>query len=146
MFWTLSMSCSSVYDMNNTTTEITGFDILGTTDSIDTCDCCGRTGLKSTVIIRFADGAEPVHYGRTCAARYAGVKVSVVDRGIRSAQAIARAAAFAEAQAHQAAETARWFAFLSEATGLDGAVDTHEAIQALGGFVAARAAYAEAGA
>ena len=38
------------------------------TDEIDTCNCCGRTGLKATVAMQLSDGGI-LHYGRTCAAR-----------------------------------------------------------------------------
>ena len=40
--------------------------ILGTTDEITTCECCGKRGLKMTVILD-RDG-EIVHFGRDCAA------------------------------------------------------------------------------
>jgi hypothetical protein len=41
------------------------FKVLGTTDEITTCDCCGRKNLKCTVALD-KDG-EIVHYGRDCA-------------------------------------------------------------------------------
>lgn len=40
-------------------------------DTVDTCDCCGKTDLKKTVAISLDDGAI-VHYGTTCAARNIG--------------------------------------------------------------------------
>lgn len=42
------------------------FKILGITDEITACDCCGRTNLRCTVALERADG-EIVHYGRDCA-------------------------------------------------------------------------------
>lgn len=42
--------------------------ILGTDDSVNSCDCCGRTGLKFTVTIELESG-EIVHYGQVCATR-----------------------------------------------------------------------------
>lgn len=47
--------------------------IKGTTDDITTCDCCGRTGLKKTVILAVldADGnqEDQTYYGTACAAK-----------------------------------------------------------------------------
>lgn len=50
------------------------FKILGLTDEITTCDCCGRVNLKATVALDRCDveGNETgdiVHYGRDCAAK-----------------------------------------------------------------------------
>lgn len=45
------------------------FTILGTDDSVQTCDCCGRTNLKYTVTVQTEDG-EILHYGSTCATRH----------------------------------------------------------------------------
>jgi hypothetical protein len=44
---------------------------LGTDDSINTCDCCGKTGLKFTFAVELDDG-EVVHYGSTCVTRHTG--------------------------------------------------------------------------
>lgn len=40
---------------------------IKTDDSVTTCDCCGRTGLKFTVLM--SNGA---HYGSVCATKHAG--------------------------------------------------------------------------
>lgn len=42
------------------------FKIMGITDSVTSCDCCGRTNLKCTVELENEAG-EIVHYGRDCA-------------------------------------------------------------------------------
>ena len=42
--------------------------ILGLSDEVTTCDCCGRGGLKRTIRLGFDDGEE-VFYGTTCASR-----------------------------------------------------------------------------
>lgn len=44
----------------------TGLRRVGTSKSHDTCDLCGKTGLKETVVMEGADGAR-VHYGSECA-------------------------------------------------------------------------------
>lgn len=56
--------------------EVTGrFVFLGVTDEVNSCDCCGKSNLKSTVA--FDVTGEIVHYGSTCAARHTGRKVTV---------------------------------------------------------------------
>lgn len=57
--------------------------ILGTDDSINTCDCCGKSGLKHTVIVS-VDG-EVMHYGSTCATRHTGKTASQITRDIQAA-------------------------------------------------------------
>ena len=44
---------------------------IGTTDEVNTCDCCGKTDLMLTVIIRL-DNGEIVNYGTTCAGNNTG--------------------------------------------------------------------------
>lgn len=41
---------------------------IAISDDITTCDCCGRTGLKRTVVLRNDDGSIRYH-GTSCAAR-----------------------------------------------------------------------------
>lgn len=43
---------------------------LGTDDSYNCCDLCGKTNLKHTVVFSPRDGGEDVHYGTDCAAAY----------------------------------------------------------------------------
>lgn len=61
-----------------------GFKIMGITGDVDTCECCGKTGLKKTVIlgVKDADGnvIDVRHYGANCAAeatRFRGTKRSI---------------------------------------------------------------------
>ena len=43
------------------------YQILGISDEVTTCDCCGKTGLKRTVAM--TDDGDNVHFfGCTCAA------------------------------------------------------------------------------
>jgi hypothetical protein len=53
------------------------------TDEIDTCECCGRTGLKATVAMQLDCGGI-LHYGRTCAARNSGKTSQQVTKEIRA--------------------------------------------------------------
>lgn len=43
--------------------------ILGINDDVTTCECCGRAGLKKTVVLDFVEGNGIVHYGTACAAK-----------------------------------------------------------------------------
>lgn len=48
---------------------------LSVTDEVTSCDCCVKTNLKCTVM--FADDTDNVlYYGRTCATRNSGKKLS----------------------------------------------------------------------
>lgn len=42
------------------------FKLLGITDSVTDCDCCGKRGLKCTVAME-SDHSGIVYYGRDCA-------------------------------------------------------------------------------
>lgn len=42
--------------------------MLGTSDEVQQCECCGRDDLKKTVAISVDDG-DPLYFGETCAAR-----------------------------------------------------------------------------
>lgn len=50
---------------------------LGTDDSINTCDCCGKTGLKFTFAVEL-DSGEVVHYGSTCVTRHTGKTAAAI--------------------------------------------------------------------
>lgn len=44
--------------------------ILATDDSVNTCDCCGKSNLKFTFAVEV--GGEVVHYGSTCVTKHTG--------------------------------------------------------------------------
>lgn len=46
---------------------MTTYRILGINDDVTTCECCGKSGLKCTVVL--TDGEHEVAYGRDCAAK-----------------------------------------------------------------------------
>ena len=52
-------------------------------DSITTCECCGRTNLKATVLMQ-SDLGELVHFGRTCAARNTGKTGQQITKEVRA--------------------------------------------------------------
>ena len=57
-------------------------------DTITTCECCGRTGLKATVAMQLDCGGI-MHYGRTCAARSSGKTSQQVTKELRVSQQLA---------------------------------------------------------
>jgi hypothetical protein len=82
---------------------------LGIDDSINTCDCCGKTNLKCTVAI-LLDCGEIVHYGRTCAMRNTGKAAPVIAAEIKAHEAAKLADAREEWNRHpaKAAREARY--------------------------------------
>jgi hypothetical protein len=60
-----------------------GYTAICTDDSITTCDCCGRTNLKATILME-SDLGELVHFGRTCAARNTGKSSQQITKEIRA--------------------------------------------------------------
>jgi hypothetical protein len=79
---------------------------IGITDEITTCDCCGRSNLKSTVMISLDGESDPVHYGSDCAAKtLAGRGIKMTGRAIIAA---------AEKEQAKTAQIARWFAGLEQ--------------------------------
>jgi ribosome-binding protein aMBF1 (putative translation factor) len=59
------------------------FKILGINDEQTACECCGRTGLKKTVVL--TDGEREVRYGTECAARAMKVSKREVESGVKAA-------------------------------------------------------------
>ena len=99
---------------NITITEsIVPFIFHGYTNSITTCDCCGRDGLKVTVALWDAVEAQEVYFGTTCAARAMSIGVKEVKYRADAAElARIEAEAEARAEAHRI-EMAAWCAWLS---------------------------------
>jgi len=65
---------------------------LGIDDSVTTCDCCGKSGLKSTVVMELENG-DIVHYGCVCAARNSRKTSKQINAEIRDhAEQVLRAA------------------------------------------------------
>ena len=70
---------------------------IKTDDSVTTCDCCGRTGLKFTVLM--SNGA---HYGSVCATKHAGKSSKELTAEMRAAEEERIQAAKTEYRAHPA--------------------------------------------
>lgn len=72
--------------------------VLGINDEITTCECCGRSGLKKTVVL--GTDAGEVRYGTECAARAMKCGKVDVERAVKAAEreAIAKQQAAANAE------------------------------------------------
>jgi hypothetical protein len=64
---------------------MTAYRILGTNDEVTTCECCGRNGLKKTVVL--TDSEREVRFGTECAARAMKVAKRDVEAGVKTATA-----------------------------------------------------------
>lgn len=128
---------------------------LGTTDEVTTCDCCGRSELKSTVALSI-DDADPVHFGVVCAARALRSRGIATDaKAVRKATVAAdrakqdarlavlaaeREAAWMAAQA-RAERFDAWLAEVAPIRDWSGKFDRFAQLKSLGGYEAARARY-----
>lgn len=75
---------------NITVTEsIVPFIFHGYTNSVTTCDCCGRDELKVTVALWDAVEAQEVYFGTTCAARALSIGVKEVKYRADAAERLA---------------------------------------------------------
>lgn len=83
---------------------MTRYEVAGTTDENTICDCCGKSNLKMTVVLRDDEG-EFRFFGRSCAALATGRKASVIDREILAAN---------HAASIKADQIAVWAAYLAE--------------------------------
>jgi hypothetical protein len=89
--------------MTATATQPAGtYRIVGITDERDTCELCGRTNLKSVIVLD-ADG-EFVYYGSECGAKMTGKPVRDINREAKTAQQSADDKAHAARFAAHAAE------------------------------------------
>lgn len=76
---------------------------MGISDEVLTCECCGRTDLKRTIMISLDGDADPVHYGSECAARTLkgfGFKTTgkKVEKHAQQVERLVRETAFTAAQ------------------------------------------------
>ena len=85
---------------------------LGTDDAVNTCDCCGKTNLKATVVMQCLETGDIVHFGSVCATRHSGRKISAIMSDIETRRRAINTAVeralwnSAEGKAYQAALTA----------------------------------------
>ena len=91
--------------------------IIGTTDEGGACDCCGRTNLKTYVVIAHEDGSI-ARYGTSCASVMLKVDTAEVRQAAKAADDAARVAEIAAQEEHLAAVEARFHAWVLETYGL----------------------------
>jgi hypothetical protein len=115
------------------------FRVFGTTDEGTGCECCGRPDLKVYVVMEDEAGSIG-RYGTTCAAKLRRVPAATIRTEAKDADRTARRQREAVAAAARREEADRFAAFLTSTTGES---DTFTAIEALGGYTAARTAYEE---
>ena len=117
--------------------------IIGTTQDITDCECCGRTNLKKTVIVAVldADGNTDsiAYYGTVCAAKATKRTVKQITDEVSAADAARRATAQAQAAERSAREYRAYMAWLTNITGI---ADQWKAQQSLGGAPVAHRMYA----
>ena len=131
-----------------TTDTTRAFRILGTSDEVTACDCCGKSDLKSTVALMEldADGSDltgdAVYFGCVCAARAMRRQEKDVRRDVAAADRAAFQAELAARTERMNIHTRAWFAHLdARCPSLAG--DVFHQIKALGGMAAARVGFAE---
>ena len=112
--------------------------------SPDTCDCCGRTGLKKTIKLINPSG-NPVWFGCGCAAKAMGIGIKIVDKA-RIEQVKTLADMERDEQiAIWKAENARFDAWLAATVGefkdWSGMPNRIKQLEAAGGMIKARADY-----
>lgn len=115
---------------------------VGTTDDHTTCECCGRTDLKRTVIMRTldADGNQIAQsfFGTTCAAKASGRKLSEIKAEAAEGDQAAREAEERARRARARELDAEWQAWLDAHSD---APDRLSQIEDLGGWAAAHRAF-----
>lgn len=111
---------------------------LGCNDEQLSCDCCGRTDLKKTVVLDI-DG-EVVRYGTSCAANAIGWDAKDVRSEAKEAQDEINRQAWIVSETKARAESDRWTAWLNSKVQAPSVI---EQLQALGGYGVARQMYRE---
>lgn len=109
------------------------FRIVGTTDEVTACDCCGKSKLKSTVELfeLDADGDEvagPLYFGVTCAARAAAREVRAVRGDVAAADRARETAAREARQRVEGERRAAWRFWLQQHSPITSWGDEHEQI------------------
>lgn len=139
--------CTRYYlAMTNTANTTARYRALGTTQDFDTCECCGRTGLKKVVALQTPEG-DITYFGTACAAKATGWTTTEVTRAAKKADDEKRRA---EDRARAAAEAARreaYYAWLAAETGTSieavRADDYTVAVKAFGSVLKAWSAHLE---
>lgn len=76
------------------------YKVLGYTEDVCVCGCCGREDLKGTVALEIVATTEVVYFGIVCAAKAQGYTKKHTEELVKESVKQARLAANAEIQAH----------------------------------------------
>lgn len=77
--------------------------ILGIDDSVNVCECCGKSNLKSTVIVEI--NGYIFHYGSVCATKHIGLTKQQIKETIKDeldARKLLASTEYKESQEHLA--------------------------------------------
>ena len=74
---------------------------LAIVDDVHTCDCCGKSNLKSTIAMQRDDG-EVLHFGSVCATRHSGREAKVIRKEAATALQQRNDEATAQVRSHRA--------------------------------------------
>lgn len=80
--------------MLNRTVRVLGFD-----ESVNTCECCGKSPIKGTFAVELASG-QVMYYGSTCVTRHTGKPAKVILQDARAALAVRCQSARQEVRDH----------------------------------------------
>jgi len=67
-------------------TSTKAYKMIGITDEVTSCDCCGRTDLKRTIVLERAEDGVIVYFGSQCGARAIGWTTKDFERAAKDAQ------------------------------------------------------------
>lgn len=87
--------------------------MLGTSDDVTQCECCGRDDLKKTVALS-VDDSDPLYFGEVCAAHALSRSAKDIRAMARQADDAARREREAAAERERSASFERGRAWLNE--------------------------------
>lgn len=73
-----------------TAATLKAYAYLGTTGDVTNCDCCGKTELAYTIVLKNLTTNETEYFGRTCGARALKWAVKDLDKSVRATWAEAK--------------------------------------------------------
>lgn len=95
-------------------------------DSVTTCDCCGRTDLKATVLMLEGDTGSLLHFGRVCASRNSGKPSQQLTKEMRAERDLATGRAGNRLQAMRRAGTKLTRDLVREVSAQEGLTDAKD--------------------
>lgn len=107
-----------------TTYQSQQFKVLGIDNDCDSCECCGRTGLKLTVVLGRLDAdrnvVDVVRFGRDCAARATRLRRTGASMEVLATEAQRQAAEAELRREHLVGEVRSVKPVVIEAVGCNG--------------------------